>query len=232
VGAVGAVICYAMQENSNQAVIKTLAELGAGADVVSEGELKRARAAGIVPDKIMFSGIGKTATELALAVDEGILCVNVESDAELELLSLIAKGKGRTARIAVRVNADIDPKTHAKIATGKAENKFGIPISRARAVYAKAAKLPGIEVTGVDMHIGSQITELEPFDDAFALLSDFVRTLRADGHAISHVDLGGGLGIPYREDNDPPPHPEAYAAMVKRATRDLDCMLIFEPGRL
>src|SRR5262249_13559281 len=229
---VSALICYAMKANSNQAVIKTLAALGAGADVVSAGELKRARAAGIAPDRIMFSGIGKTAAELALAVDEAILCVNVESDAELELLSSIAQSKGRTARIAVRVNPDIDPKTHAKIATGKAENKFGIPISRARDVYAKAAKLPGLEVTGVDMHIGSQITELEPFDDAFALLSDFVRMLRADGHAISHIDLGGGLGIPYREHNAPPPHPEAYAAMVKRATRDLDCTLIFEPGRL
>src|SRR3989442_2252466 len=229
---VKALICYAMKANSNQAVIKTLAALGAGADVVSEGELKRARAAGIAPDKIMFSGIGKTAAELALAVDEDILCVNVESEAELELLSSIAKGKGRTARISVRVNPDIDPKTHAKIATGKSENKFGVPISRARDVYAHAEKLPGVEVTGVDMHIGSQITELEPFDDAFALLSDFVRTLRADGHAISHIDLGGGLGIPYRDDNEPPPHPEAYAAMVKRATRDLDCTLIFEPGRL
>src|SRR6266481_724914 len=229
---VKALICYAMKANSNQAVIKTLAGFGAGADVVSEGELKRARAAGIAPDKIMFSGIGKTAAELALAVDEGILCVNVESEGELELLSSIAKGKGRTARVSVRVNPDIDPKTHAKIATGKSENKFGIPISRARDVYARAAKLPGLEVTGVDMHIGSQITELEPFDDAFALLSDFVRTLRADGHTISHIDLGGGLGIPYREDNEPPPHPEAYAAMVKRATRDLDCTLIFEPGRL
>ncbi len=227
-----ALVCYAMKANSNQAVLKTLAELGAGADVVSGGELQRARAAGIAPDKIMFSGIGKTAAELALAVDEGILCINVESEAELELLSSIARGKGRAARVSVRVNPDIDAKTHAKIATGKAENKFGIPISRARAVYAAAAKLPGLEVTGVDMHIGSQITELEPFDDAFALLSDFVRTLRADGHAISHVDLGGGLGIPYREDNEPPPHPEAYAAMVKRATRDLDCTLIFEPGRL
>src|SRR5215470_7013315 len=229
---VDALVCYAMKANSNQAVIKTLAELGAGADVVSGGELARARAAAIAPDKIMFSGIGKTAAELALAVDAGILCVNVESEAELELLSSIAKGKGRTARISVRVNPDIDPKTHAKIATGKSENKFGIPISRARDVYARAAKLPGLEVTGVDMHIGSQITELEPFDDAFALLSDFVRTLRADGHAISHVDLGGGLGIPYRDDNDPPPHPEAYAAMVKRATKDLGCTLIFEPGRL
>jgi diaminopimelate decarboxylase len=229
---VKALVCYAMKANSNQAVIKTLAALGAGADVVSGGELKRARAAGIAPDRIMFSGIGKTAPELALAVDEGILCVNVESEGELELLSSIAEGKGRTARISVRVNPDVDPKTHAKIATGKAENKFGIPISRARDVYARAAKLPGLQVTGVDMHIGSQITELEPFDDAFALLSGFVQALRADGHAISHVDLGGGLGIPYREDNDPPPHPDAYAAMVKRATRDLGCMLIFEPGRL
>ncbi len=229
---VKALICYAMKANSNQAVIKTLAALGAGADVVSGGELKRARAAGIPPDKIMFSGIGKTAAELALAVDEGILCVNVESEAELELLSSIAAGKGRAAAISVRVNPDVDPRTHAKIATGKAENKFGIPISRARAVYAQAAKLPGLVVTGVDMHIGSQITELTPFDDAFALLSDFVRALRSDGHAISHIDLGGGLGIPYRADNEPPPHPQAYADVVKRATRDLDCTLIFEPGRL
>jgi diaminopimelate decarboxylase len=229
---VRALICYAMKANSNQAVIKTLADLGAGADVVSGGELRRARAAGIAPDKIMFSGIGKTADELALAVDEGILCVNVESEPELGLLSSIAAAKGRTASISVRVNPDIDAKTHAKIATGKAENKFGIPISAARDVYALAARLPGIKVTGVDMHIGSQITELEPFDNAFALLSDFVATLRADGHTISHIDLGGGLGIPYREDNEPPPAPHAYAALVKRATRDLGCSLIFEPGRL
>ncbi len=229
---VNALVCYAMKANSNQAVVRTLAQLGAGADVVSEGELKRARAAGIAPDKIMFSGIGKTARELALAVDEGILCVNVESEAELELLSSIAAGKGRVANISVRVNPDVDPKTHAKIATGKAENKFGIPISRAREVYARAARLPGVKVTGVDMHIGSQITELQPFNDAFALLSEFVLALRADGHTISHVDLGGGLGIPYREDNDPPPSPDAYAAMVKNATRDLGCTLIFEPGRL
>jgi diaminopimelate decarboxylase len=229
---VKALVCYAMKANSNQAVVRTLAKLGAGADVVSEGELKRARAAGIAPEKIMFSGIGKTARELALAVDEGILCVNVESDAELELLASIAAGKGRTANISVRVNPDIDPKTHAKIATGKAENKFGIPISRAREVYARAAKLAGVKVAGVDMHIGSQITDLQPFNDAFALLSDFVRALRTDGHSISHVDLGGGLGIPYREDNEPPPNPDAYAAMVKNATRDLGCTLIFEPGRL
>jgi diaminopimelate decarboxylase len=200
--------------------------------VVSGGELARARAAGIAPDKIMFSGIGKTAPELALAVEEDVLCVNVESEAELELLSSIAASKGRTARISVRVNPDVDAKTHVKIATGKAENKFGIPISRAREVYRRAAELPGVEVAGVDMHIGSQITELAPFDDAFALLSDFVRTLRADGHAIHHIDLGGGLGIPYREDNYPPPHPDAYATLVKRATRDLGCTLIFEPGRL
>jgi diaminopimelate decarboxylase len=229
---VNALVCYAMKANSNQAVIKTLARLGAGADVVSGGELKRARAAGIPPHKIMFSGVGKTAHELALAVEEGILCVNVESEPELELLSSIAQQKGRIAHVSLRVNPDIDARTHAKIATGKAENKFGIPISRAREVYARAAKLPGLQATGVDMHIGSQITDLAPFDDAFALLSEFVRTLRGDGHAISHVDLGGGLGIPYREDNEPPPHPDAYAAMVKRATRDLGCTLIFEPGRL
>ena len=225
-------ICYAMKANSNQAVIKTLADLGAGADVVSGGELRRARLAGIAPNKIMFSGIGKTPAELALAVDEGILCVNVESEAELELLSSIAKGKGRAARISVRVNPDVDAKTHAKIATGRAEDKFGIPISRAREVYARAAKLPALEVTGVDMHIGSQITALQPFGDAFALLSDFVRTLRADGHTIRHIDVGGGLGIPYHEDNEPPPAPDAYADVVKRATRDLGCTLILEPGRL
>jgi diaminopimelate decarboxylase len=229
---VPSLICYALKANSNQAVIKTLARLGAGADVVSEGELKRARAAGVPPKKIMFSGVGKTARELALAVDEDILCVNVESEAELELLSSIASSKGRHIDISMRVNPDVDARTHAKIATGKAENKFGIPISRARAVYAQAAKLPGVKVAGVDMHIGSQIIELKPFDDAFALLSGFVRTLRADGHAISHVDLGGGLGIPYRDGNEPPPHPDEYAAVVKRSTRDLGCTLIFEPGRL
>jgi diaminopimelate decarboxylase len=229
---VAALVCYAMKANSNQAVIKTLGLLGAGADVVSGGELKRARLAGIAPDKIMFSGIGKTAEELALALEEDILCINVESEPELELLSSIAASKGRAAPISVRVNPDIDAGTHHKIATGKAENKFGIPISRAREVYAHAAKLPGIKVAGVDMHIGSQITDLDPFGNAFTLLAEFVRTLRGDGHTIAHIDLGGGLGIPYRDDNEPPPHPEAYAAVVKRATRDLDCRLIFEPGRL
>jgi diaminopimelate decarboxylase len=229
---VDALVCYAMKANSNQAVIATLAKLGAGADVVSGGELLRARAAGVPPHKIMFSGVGKTARELALAVDEGILCVNVESEAELDLLAAIAAAKGRSIDISIRVNPDIDPKTHAKISTGKAENKFGIPISRARDVYARAAKLKGVRIAGVDMHIGSQIVALDPFGDAFALLADFVRALRADGHGIGHIDLGGGLGIPYREDNDPPPDPDAYAKIVKDATRGLGCKLIFEPGRL
>ncbi len=229
---VRALVCYAMKANSNQAVIRTLAKLGAGADVVSGGELQRALAAGVPPSKITFSGVGKTAAELAAAVDVGILCVNVESEPEIELLSAIAAQKGRRVAISLRVNPDVDARTHAKIATGLSENKFGVPISRAREVYAHAAKLPGLHVAGVDTHIGSQITELQPFDDAFALLSDFVRTLRSDGHNIEHVDLGGGLGIPYRHDNDPPPDPAAYAEVVKRATRALDCTLIFEPGRL
>jgi diaminopimelate decarboxylase len=227
-----ALVCYAMKANSNQAVIKTLAKLGAGADVVSGGELKRARLAGIPADKIMFSGLGKTAAELSAALDERILCINVESEPELDLLSSIAASKRTTAPVSVRVNPDVDALTHHKIATGKAENKFGIPIGRAREVYARAAKLPGLKVVGVDMHIGSQITDLDPFGDAFTMLAGFVRMLRGDGHTISHVDLGGGLGIPYRNDNDPPPSPEAYAEVVKRATRDLDCRLIFEPGRL
>jgi diaminopimelate decarboxylase len=227
-----ALVCYAMKANSNQAVIATLARLGAGADVVSGGELRRALAAGIAPQKIMFSGVGKSEAELAAAVDAGILCVNVESEPELALLSAIAAAKGRRVDISLRVNPDIDARTHAKIATGKAENKFGIPISRAREVYRHAATLPGLLVGGVDMHIGSQITELKPFANAFVLLSDFVHELRADGHIIAHVDLGGGLGIPYHHAEEPPPDPAAYAQVVKRATRGLDCMLIFEPGRV
>jgi len=229
---VSALVCYAVKANSNQAVIRTFAQLGAGADVVSGGELKRARAAGVPAKKIMFSGIGKTAQELALAVEEDILCVNVESEPELELLSQVAASKGKRMDISVRVNPDIDAKTHVKIATGKSENKFGIPISRAREVYAHAAKLKGVRVRGVDMHIGSQITDLAPFANAFALLSDFVRQLRADGHEIEHVDLGGGLGIPYRDSEKAPPLPADYADIVKTATRDLNCKLIFEPGRL
>lgn len=229
---VPSLVCYAMKANSNQSVLRTLARLGAGADVVSGGELKRARAAGIPASKILFSGVGKTEAELRQALAEDILCINVESEPELELLSKLASETGRTARISIRINPDVDAKTHAKISTGKSENKFGIPLSRAREVYARAAKLPGIKVTGVDTHIGSQITDLGPLEDAFKLMVDFVATLRADGHTISHVDFGGGLGIPYEHDLPNPPEPSVYAAMVKRVTKGIDATLMFEPGRL
>ena len=225
-------VCYAMKANSNQSVLRTLARLGAGADVVSGGELKRALAAGIPANKIVFSGVGKTVDELRLAMSLDILCINVESEPELEALSQIASGMGRTARISIRVNPDVDSGTHAKISTGKSENKFGIPIARAREVYARAAKLPGIEVKGVDMHIGSQITDLGPMEAAFRLLAEFVTVLRGDGHTISHVDFGGGLGVPYYEDRAAPPEPVAYAEMVKRVTHNLGCTLMFEPGRM
>jgi diaminopimelate decarboxylase len=227
-----ALVCYALKANSNQSVLRTLAKLGAGADVVSGGELKRALAAGIPPEKILFSGIGKTEAELRAALDADILCINIESEPELELLSRLATATGRTARISVRVNPDVDSGSHAKISTGKSENKFGVPLARAREVYARAAKLPGIRVTGVDMHIGSQITDLVPLEAAFRLLADFVQTLRADGHTITHVDFGGGLGIPYYLDQEAPPEPAAYAAVVKRVTHNLGCTLIFEPGRM
>ncbi len=229
---VPSLVCYAMKANSNQSVLRTLAKLGAGADVVSGGELKRARAAGIPASKILFSGVGKTEAELRQALAEDILCINVESEPELELLSKLASETGRTARISIRINPDVDAKTHAKISTGKSENKFGIPLSRARDVYARAAKLPGIKVTGVDTHIGSQITDLGPLEDAFKLMVEFVATLRADGHTISHVDFGGGLGIPYEHDLPNPPEPSVYAAMVKRVTKGIDATLMFEPGRL
>jgi len=225
-------VFYAMKANSNQAVLTTLARLGAGMDVVSEGELRRARAAGVPGNRIIFSGVGKTLGEMNLGLEENILCFNVESEPELEALSRAAKSRGAVAPIAIRVNPDVDARTHTKIATGKSENKFGVPISRARDVYAYAATLPGLSVRGVDMHIGSQITDLEPFDDAFALLADFVRALRADGHRIEHVDLGGGLGIPYRSDNNPPPFPEQYAKIVARHTAALDCKVMLEPGRV
>ncbi|MBE1707010.1 MULTISPECIES: diaminopimelate decarboxylase [Mesorhizobium] len=227
-----ALVCYAMKANSNQAVLRTLARLGAGADVVSEGELRRALAAGIPASKILFSGVGKTAREMDLALEAGILCFNVESEPELELLSARAVALGKVAPISLRINPDVDAKTHKKISTGKAENKFGIAWQRARQVYARAATLPGIKVTGIDTHIGSQITELQPFDDAFALLVDLVGALRADGHAIEHVDLGGGLGIPYRVDNNPPPLPDAYAQIVRKHVTKLGLKVMFEPGRL
>ena len=229
---VNTLVCYAMKANSNQSVLKTLAKLGAGADVVSGGELKRARAAGIPPEKIVFSGIGKTESELRQTLAENILCINIESEPELDLLSKLAVEMGCIARISVRVNPDIDSGGHAKISTGKSENKFGIPIAHARGVYARAAKLPGIKITGVDMHIGSQITDLVLLEAAFRVLADFVRTLRADGHTISHVDFGGGLGIPYHADREAPPAPHAYAEMVKRVTHNLGCTLLFEPGRM
>lgn len=225
-------VCYAMKANSNQAVLKTLAKLGAGADVVSEGELRRALAAGIPASKIMFSGVGKTAGEMDFALAADILCFNVESEPELELLSQRATAAGREARISLRINPDVDARTHRKISTGKAENKFGIPWQHARHAYARAAELPGLRVTGIDMHIGSQITELQPFDDAFALLTELAGTLKADGHEIEHVDLGGGLGVPYREDNQPPPLPEAYADIVRKHVTRLGVKVIFEPGRL
>jgi diaminopimelate decarboxylase len=225
-------ICYAMKANSNQAVIRTMAELGAGMDVVSEGELRRALAAGVPARKIVFSGVGKTAREMALALKEGIACFNVESEPELELLSEVAKRVGQRATVSIRVNPDVDAKTHHKISTGKAEDKFGISYKRAREVYARAAELPAIDVAGIDMHIGSQITELEPFEKAFRLMAELTEELRTDGHNIRHVDLGGGLGVPYRGTNDVPPHPDEYAAMVKRTLGQLNVKLVLEPGRM
>lgn len=228
-----AMICFAMKANSNQAVLKTFARLGAGVDVVSEGELRRARHAGIPGQKITFSGVGKTDQEIKLALEENIFCFNVESVPELHAISRIAAQMNQKASISIRVNPDVDAKTHHKISTGKSENKFGIPISQARSVYRDAALLPGLTISGVDMHIGSQITDLSPFEDAFALLADFVRQLRSDGHHIDHLDLGGGLGIPYTDDHDPDTyHPDRYAAIVKKHVGALGCKLVFEPGRM
>lgn len=227
-----ALVCFAVKANSNLAVLRTLARQGAGADVVSGGELKRALAAGIPAERIVFSGVGKTPEEMTAALNVGILQFNVESEAELAALSAVAFRLGRRAAVAFRVNPDVDAKTHAKISTGKAENKFGVPWSRARQLYGRAAQLPGIDVVGVDVHIGSQLTELGPFDEAFGRVVDLVRALRADGHAIRRVDLGGGLGIPYDRAGAPPPHPERYAEVVRRVVSGLDCQIILEPGRL
>jgi diaminopimelate decarboxylase len=225
-------ICYSIKGNSNQAVIRTLADLGAGMDVVSEGELRRALAVGVPARKIVFSGVGKTAREMAFALKEGIACFNVESESELDLLSSIAQRVGQRATISIRVNPDVDARTHAKITTGKADNKFGISWLKAPAVYARAAKLAGIDIAGVDMHIGSQITELAPFEKAFTLMSELVAQLREQGHNIRHLDLGGGLGVPYRGTNDIPPHPDEYGAMVKRVLGPLGLQLVLEPGRM
>jgi diaminopimelate decarboxylase len=227
-----ALVCYALKANSNQAVVTTLARLGAGADIVSGGELKRALAAGVPPDKIVFSGVGKTRDEISAALDARILCFNVESEAELAAISEVAATSKRVAPVSVRVNPDIDARTHAKIATGKAGNKFGVPIERAREVYTRAAELPGIRVAGVDMHIGSQITDLDPYDNAAALLAELARDLMRAGHRLEHIDFGGGLGIPYRVDDPEPPLPSAFAAVIKRHTAGLGLKLIFEIGRM
>ena len=228
----GTLVCYSVKANSNLGVLATLAKLGAGMDVVSEGELRRALAVKVPPDRIVFSGIGKTREEMAFALDAGILAFNVESEAELRALSDVAAARGLTARIAFRVNPDVDAKTHHKIATGKAENKFGVPFDEAPRLYALASRLPGIAPTGVHMHIGSQITDLDPFRNAFALLKELVEALRQEGFAIDFVNLGGGLGIPYRNDQPPPPSPADYANLVKQAVGALGVRLIFEPGRM
>jgi diaminopimelate decarboxylase len=225
-------LAYAMKANSNQAVLKLMASEGAGADVVSGGELERALAAGIKPEMIVFSGVAKTIAEMRRGLEVGIKCFNVESEPELERLSMVASDMGITARVSVRVNPDVDARTHAKISTGKAENKFGIPYVRAREVYRRIAELPNLVAVGVDMHIGSQLTDLEPFGTAFSLMAELVAALRADGHDIKHVDVGGGLGIPYHRHGEAPPHPDAYAAVVRDKVGQLGCSLVIEPGRL
>src|SRR6478672_6693430 len=227
-----ALICYAIKANSNQAVIATLARLGAGMDVVSEGELRRARAAGVAADKIIFAGVGKMREEMAYALGEGILSFNVESEPELEALSEVAASLGRSARIALRVNPDVDAKTHAKISTGKAENKFGVPFEDAPRLYARAARLPGLAVDGIHMHIGSQITDLQPFRDAFSLMRELATSLRAAGHPIRHLDMGGGLGVPYRGGNEVPPSPLEYAQVVRETVGSLGLAIKLEPGRM
>jgi diaminopimelate decarboxylase len=228
----GSLVAYAAKANDNLAVLRTLGRLGAGCDVVSGGELAKALAAEIPAGRIVFSGVGKTAAEMRAGLDAGIYQFNVESEPELAALSEVALSMGKRAQVALRINPDVDAKTHAKINTGTAETKFGIPFTRAREAYAHAAKLKGIEAVGIDVHIGSQITDLEPFEAAFRLVAELVGSLRADGHNITRLDLGGGLGVPYENSNMPPPDPEAYGKMVARVTKGLGCTLSFEPGRL
>ncbi|MES0863921.1 diaminopimelate decarboxylase [Ruegeria sp. SCPT10] len=225
-------VCYAMKAASNQAILKTLAQAGAGMDVVSGGEYLRAKAAGVPGDKIVFSGVGKTADEIRTALTGGIRQFNVESEPEMQMISAVAEELAMVAPITIRVNPDVDAKTHAKIATGKSENKFGIPISRASEVYALAASLPGLEVIGIDVHIGSQLTELEPFELAYTKVAELTEQLRAEGHNIRRLDLGGGLGIPYARSNDAPPLPVEYGALIKKTLGHLDCEIEIEPGRL
>jgi diaminopimelate decarboxylase len=228
----GALVAFSVKANGNLAVLKTLALLGAGADVVSGGELAKALAAGIPAERIVFSGVGKTVEEMHQALTAGIYQFNVESEPELLALDEVARELNRRAPITLRINPDVDAKTHAKITTGTAETKFGIPFAHARAAYARAAALKNIEIVGIDVHIGSQLTDLEPFAAAFEKVADLTRTLRADGHSITRLDLGGGLGVPYENNNMPPPDPTAYGKVVARVTEGLGCRLIFEPGRL
>ncbi len=225
-------VCFAIKSLSNIAVLKTLGDLGAGMDVVSIGEYHRARAAGIPGDRIVFSGVGKTRDEMRVALTGGIRQVNVESEPELRALSEVAVSLGVTVPITIRVNPDVDAKTHEKIATGKKDNKFGIPISRASAVYAEAAALPSLDIVGIDVHIGSQLTDLAPFEQAYLMVADLTRRLRTEGHDIRRLDLGGGLGIPYTRSNDAPPLPLDYGALIKRTVGDLGCEIEIEPGRL
>jgi diaminopimelate decarboxylase len=225
-------VCFAIKSLSNVAVLKTLGNLGAGMDVVSGGEYLRARAAGVPGSRIVFSGVGKTREEMRLALTGGIRQFNVESEPEMRALSEVATSLGTTAPIAVRVNPDVDARTHEKIATGKKDNKFGIPIARASEVYAEAARLPGLQVVGIDVHIGSQLTELEPFEQAYLKVADLTHRLRSEGHSITRLDLGGGLGIPYTRSNDAPPLPTDYGALIKRTVGDLGCEIEIEPGRL
>ena len=225
-------VCFAIKSLSNIAVLKTLGDLGAGMDVVSGGEYLRAKAAGVPGSRIVFSGVGKTAAEMYMALTGGIRQFNVESEPELRALSEVATGLGLTAPITIRVNPDVDARTHEKIATGKKDNKFGIPIGRASDVYAEAASLPGLKVIGIDVHIGSQLTELEPFEQAYLKVADLTRRLRSEGHEITRLDLGGGLGIPYARSNEAPPLPADYAALIKRTVGHLGCEIEIEPGRL
>ncbi|MCY4287958.1 MAG: diaminopimelate decarboxylase [Aestuariivita sp.] len=225
-------VCYAVKAASNQAILRTLVNAGAGMDVVSAGEYLRAQAAGVASQKIVFSGVGKTAAEIATALDGGLRQFNVESEPELELISTIAASKGLTVPITIRVNPDVDAKTHAKISTGKAENKFGVPISQSREVYARAAKMPGLKIVGVDVHIGSQLTDLAPFEKAYRKVSELTGVLRSDGHEITRLDLGGGLGIPYAPSDEAPPHPSEYGKLIKDIFKRLNCEIQVEPGRL
>ncbi len=225
-------VCYAMKANSNLAVLKLLADEGAGMDVVSGGEYLRAKAVGVPGDKIVFSGVGKTRDEMEMVLKGGIRQFNLESEPEMYLLNKVASDMGITVPVTVRVNPDVDARTHAKIATGKSENKFGIPIAKARAVYAEIAKLPALEVVGIDVHIGSQLTDLEPYRHAFEKVRELAEQLRADGHTIKRLDLGGGLGIPYERSNEAPPLPMDYGQVVRETLGDTGCEIEIEPGRL